>query len=248
MSAPPNNPFLQSVPLSIPAVLPPSRPISDGEPINAAVTNRLPVNTAGNMAIIHDLIKRFRDLSGEYLWQMPIAADVTVGDFVYFDPHAHAFKKGLARFTVDGEQVYESDTSLVWGVVINIRDDKADICTNGLCGFRPTSDAYSRLCTPGIRFLSNTEYGRLSDEAKCPCKCVGFLVGMKPSGEVQFFVRPYLSVDTRVHQHRLYSLVTAPSDDLTIPGWLSAGHHVFNGTAPTGAVYAYNPHFLTGCG
>ena len=256
-----SNLFLESVPLSIPETLLTSRPVMDGEPINAAVTNRLSIINAENTALLHTLIKRFRDLSGEYLWQMPISHDVVIGDFVYFDAYAHVFKRGLAKFETHGEQVYESESSLVWGVVVDIRNDKADICTNGLCEFRPSSGGvYFVFSTPGIRFLSDTIAGGLSNEAKSPYKCVGFLVGVKPTGEVQFFVRPYLSVDTTRHQHRLYSLVAAPAGDCEagvgeivnadtgLPGWLAAAHPIFEDMAPSDAVYGYNPVFLQSCG
>ena len=253
------NPFLESVPLSIPDSLFSNRPVMDGEPVNAAVTNRLPRANAENTAVIHALIKQFRNLSGEYLWRMPISADVVIGDFVYFDAHSRVFKKGLARFELAGDSIVESDTSLVWGVVIDIKDGRADICTNGLCEFRVSGDVYTSLGQPGPRFLSAIVPGRVSEESKSPHKCVGFLVGAKPTGEVQFFVRSYLSVDPRMHQHKSYALAASPAGDwrseagitnanVNLPGWLPASHPIFGGKNPIGAVYGYNPHFLPDCG
>jgi len=142
--------FLQSIPLSIPDVLLSSHLVMDGEPVDATTTNRLPQVNARNTARIHHLIKKFRDLSGEYLRQMLIAPDVRIGDFVYFDIHAHVFDRGSAKFTVAGEQVYESESSQVWGVVIDIRNDKADICTSGLCTFLPTTEVFANSRTPAI--------------------------------------------------------------------------------------------------
>jgi len=232
---------LDSVPLSIADSLLSGRPVTDGDPVNAAVTNRLPQTNAANTAYIHSLIKQFRDLSGEYLWRMPIANDVRIGDFVYLDIHAREFKRGLAKFTAIGGDLHESDTSIVWGVVTDIADDKADICTNGLCSFTPTSGAYTVDSQPGIRFLSDTVPGGTTEEVKYPTKCVGYLVGVQQSGKVQFFVRPYLSVDTGIHRHRSYALDVAA-------GWLPASDPVFDGNAPVDAVYGYDPALLAGCG
>jgi len=69
--------FLQSVPWGVPSSLLSSRPVADGEPVNAAVTNRLPGTNATNLSYIHSLIQSFNDLSGQYLWRMPMASDVT---------------------------------------------------------------------------------------------------------------------------------------------------------------------------
>ena len=247
--------FLKSIPLSIPDVLHAGRPVRDGEPVNAAVTNRLPSVNAANTEALHALIKTFRDFSGEYLWQMPIDGDTKVGDFVYFDSQSHVFKPGLARFTVEDRRVYESETSQVWGVVKSKDGDKATICTNGLCTFHPGTDVYANSPVPGIRYLSDTASGAVTTDAKYPCKCVGFLVGSRSSGEVQFFVRPYLAIDPRIHQHLSHRLAAVPAGDwdyedpvLTnpaneIPGWLPAGTG-----SPAGAVYGYNPNFLKNCG
>jgi hypothetical protein len=259
----PKGEFLESVPLGIGDALLTSRPVMDGEPVNAAVTNRLPKTNDANTAYIHGLIKRFHNLSGEYLWQMPITPEVRIGDFVCYDVRYRAFKPGIAKFTMADGNVAESESSLVWGVVVNIRNDKADICTNGLCEFRPTSNAYSHLPTPGIRFLSDTLSGGLTDKVRYPYKCVGFLVGVKQSGDVQFFVRPYLAADPRVHKHRSYELSAAPAGtwlpdsnsptaiahvNIDVPGWLPADHAIFDGVLPKRAIFGYNPNFLKGCG
>jgi hypothetical protein len=250
--------FLQSVPLNIPDVLLSSHPVMDGEPIDAATTNRLPQVNARNTASIHDLIKKFRDLSGEYLWQMPITSDVRIGDFVYFDAHSRLFDRGSTKFTLAGQHVTEAECAQVWGVVIDIRNDKGDICTSGLCTFHPTTDIFTKSCTPGIRYLGDN--GGVLEEASFPYKCVGFLVNVRQSGEVQFFVHPHLSADPRTHQHRSYALSAAPAGDwfsevvditntdINLPGWLPANHAIFEGKAPVNAVYGYNPHFLKGCG
>jgi hypothetical protein len=94
-----------------------------------------------------------------------------------------------------------------------------------------------------------------------PFRCLGYLVGVKQTGEVQFFVRPYLVSDPRVHQHRSYELSAVPagvwnaenpnyifSADTDISGWLPANHNIFNGKSPENAIYGYNPKFLQSCG
>jgi hypothetical protein len=244
--------FLSTAPTGLASSLLTSRPVSDGEPVNAATTNRLPGTNAANTSYLHSLIKQGYNQAGEYLWGMPIADDVIIGDFVYYAAETRRFEKGLAAFVSLAGVTDEADASAVWGVVTNIKYNKADICIDGLCTFKPTSSVYRDQSAPGLRFLSSRNRGEPIPEVQTPFRCLGYLVGVKQNGEVQFFVRPYLVNDPRVHQHRSYELCAAQvsntDDPNNTPGWLPADHALFGGKAPENAVYGYNPRFLEGCG
>jgi hypothetical protein len=240
--------FLNNKPRGIASSLLQNRPVADGEPVNAAVTNRLPGTNAANVAYLHSLVELGFDLSGEYLWDMPVADDVVIGDFVYFSATTRVFEKGLAQFTSEAGYYEEAESASVWGVVTNINSsNRANICTNGLCTFKPTTDVYKNQTQVGLRFLSSISRGEPTPEIQTPFRCLGYLIGVKQSGDVQFFVRPYLVADPRVHQHKSYELVPAFPSDSSEPGWFPIDDAMFSGrSVPPNAVYGYNPNFLAG--
>jgi hypothetical protein len=142
--------------------------------------------------------------------------------------------------------------------VTDVFYDEADICIDGLSMFRTTVSAYAAEPEPGIRYLSDIDPGGLIPARVQPMKCLGYLVGVKATGDVQFFVRQSL-ISSLPHQHRIVELVAAPAGTWTHtnppagitsvrldkPGWIPATHPVFAGKMPSGAVYGYNPAFLT---
>jgi len=254
----PNDIFLNSTPAGLASTLLKSRPVVDGEPVNAAVTNRVPVTNQGNIAYIHDLLKTAYDHSGEFLWGIPIADDVVAGDFVYYDSVRRVFDKALAKFVIQDGRQTESETSVVWGIVTRVDHNEADLCTDGLCKFRSELPCYTAEPEPGVRYLSDRIPGEPTGTRIAPAKCLGYLVGVKATGEVQFFVRQSLSLPLS-HQHQVVELVATPAGTWTAtnpqagitsirpdqPGWIPATHPIFAGKVPNGAVYGYNPVFLT---
>ena len=249
--------FLPSGPTGIASSLLSGRPVSDGEPVNAAVTNRLPRVNSGNMAYLHELLKRLHNRSGEFLYDVPIADDVVPGDFVYLDGAARVFAKGLSKTVLRDGVFIESESAQVWGVVVRVGNKEADLCTSGLCVFRTETAAYADYPDAGARYLSDRIPGEPTPKRHGPEKCLGYLIGVKASGEVQFFVRPHLTVDQRVHRHRSIELANVPagSCDREVPGmilqvrpdlagWMPADHAVFAGKVLPGALCGYNPAFL----
>ena len=238
--------------------------VSNGEPITADVTNRLPQVNTTNTAYLYELFRKDRNTSGSFLWNVPVASGVVPGDFVYFDAGAGVFDKALAKFqmvTVQGQSRYvESETSAVWGLVVATRDEYADICIDGLCEFKTQRPEYLLESEPGLRFLSTSVPGASVRLATAlPEKCLGSLVGVKPaSADVQFFVRTNLAASAKIHEHKSVELPSVPAGDIAIAGgrtidnpqesvagWLPANHSLFAGRAPVNAVYGYNPASLT---
>jgi len=250
--------FLPSGPAGIASSLLTGHPVLDGEPVSAAVTNRLPQTNTGNTAYLHELVKRVYNTSGEFLYDVPVAEDVVPGDFVYYDGSARVFAKGVSRSLLRNGRFLESESSMVWGVVVRIAHQEADLCTSGLCTFQTESAAYLEYPQAGVRFLSDKAPGEPTLYRNWPDKCLGHLVGVKSDGEVQFFVRLALAFDQRLHQHESFELVNGPagtSDHNTpgqilqvrtdLPGWIPASHPLFAGKVPPGAIYGYNPVALT---
>ena len=130
--------FLNLTPATIDSLLLSNRSVMDGEPVNAAVTNRLPGTNQSNVGYLHELLKKAKDNSGEFLWGVPVANDVLPGHFVYFDSVNRVFAKALTKFYVRDGQQLESEASAVWGVVVRVHNNEADICTSGLCTFQST--------------------------------------------------------------------------------------------------------------
>jgi hypothetical protein len=253
--------FLPSGATGIAGTLLSNRPVTDGEPVTASVTNRLPVTNSVNTAYLLELFKRGMNNSGEFLWGVPIAPDVVIGDFVYFAGTEGRFAKGLARYVFRDGRHQESETSAVWGVVIRVRNQTGDLCTSGLCEFETDLAVYLTVPEPGLRFLSDRTPGEPVPDPVLPEKCLGCLVGVKSTGAVQFFVRPSLTGDSGRHRHESLELASVPAGTChhslpkTItsvqpqqPGWVPASHPMFAGKMPEDAKYGYNPiAFQTGC-
>ena len=233
-----------------------NRPVLDGEPVTAAVTNRLPTTNQGNTAYLHELLKRAKNNCGEFLWGVPVAEDVICGDFVYYDSGSRVFAKGLARYVSNAGTVWEADTSQIWGVVISVRDKDADLCTSGLCEFTTSIQVYFQRPEPGVRFLSDQVAGELTVARPTLQKCLGYQVGVKGTDRVQFFVRHSLDSDARLHRHRSVELKNVPAGSWERnrpnmirsvqpdkPGWLPATDPIFTGKALPDAKFGYNPVF-----
>jgi hypothetical protein len=234
--------------------------VSDGEPVTATVTNRVPRVNAANENYLHDLLRKLHNSSGEFLWNQPIAPDVEIGHFVYYSKTTRQFEKALAKYILENGTFRESDTSAVWGLVVDVKYNKADICINGLCNLTPSINIYKTLGATGALYLSDIMPGAPSLTLKFPYKCLGYLIGVKSSGETQVFVKTNLSADPRLHEHRSYELAAKPSGSwqvqdgslITTPnqniaGWLPADHEIFGNKAPSNAIYGYNPNYLGGC-
>ena len=253
--------FLPSSTTGIAGTLLSSRPVLDGEQVTASVTNRLPVTNSVNTSYLHELLKRGMNNSGEFLWDVPIAPDVVVGDFVYYAGTERRFTKGLSRYIVQNGRQQESETAAVWGVVIRVRNQSGDLCTSGLCEFETNLAAYLTDPEPGIRFLSDRVPGEPTPNPVRPEKCLGCLVGVKSTGTVQFFVRHSLTGDSAHHRHESFELASVPAGTClrSLPqtitsvqqhkfGWVPATHPMFAGRMPEDAKYGYNPvAFQTGC-
>ncbi|MDR1478485.1 MAG: hypothetical protein LBJ00_06035 [Planctomycetaceae bacterium] len=253
------NTFLPNIVPGVASNLLTGKFISNGEAVTATVANRIPRINSANENYLHELLKRSYNNSGEFLWNQPISSDVQVGHFVYFNSITRRFEKALAKYVAVNGVFQESESSAVWGLVIAVKNNQADICTNGLCNLTPAIECYKTLGYTGEMFLQDLVAGEPSPEIKFPYKCLGCLIGVKPSGEIQFFVRINLTADPRLHDHRAYELAAAPAGNwtsdsdaisdinLNIPGWLPASHAIFNGEAPVNAVYGYNPKYLESC-
>ena len=229
--------FLQSNPASFFAPLLTARSVVDGEQVTAAVTNRLPEANQQNTLLLHEILKRINTASGEFLWNVPVSPEVESGDFVAYDTSRRVFVPGLAKFLFEAGRRLESPLAHVWGVVIRAKDKEADICVSGLCTFETDRSCWLEFPEPGIRFLSNTRLGEPEVLSHFPDKCLGFLVGVKAKGtgaEVQFFVKQYLAMNTRIHQHTSVQLKNELVNAATSERWLPATHSVFAGKVPAG--------------
>ena len=252
--------FLSSTPASMATSLLTNRLVVDGEPVNASVTNRMPQTNRDNLAYLHGILRRLEYGSGEFLWGVPAAEAVEVGDFVYYDAASRCFTPAIARYVIQNLKQVESESTSVWGVVIQRTGKTVDICTSGLCEFKTNIIHYLQSPEPGPRYLSSRSPGKAETLPDAPLKCLGYLVGVKVDGSVQFFMKQSLCSDTKGHEHKTVELKNAPagsidkatprvitSADAGIAGWLPANHSVFAGKAPAGAKYGYSPVGLQGC-
>jgi hypothetical protein len=243
-----------------------ARGVTDGEPVRASVANRLPGALEVNLEYLHELLKRGFDNSATFLYDLPVSDETRIGDFVYFDPNERIFKPGLAQFLVRNNEWTCAETAYIWGVVTEIRLNRADICTKGLCKFKSSATEhycakYQDTMPAGVYYLHTSIPGGVMPAGTKPSVCLGYLLGVHTDGEVQFYLDSSLSPNVRGHEHRSIELEIAPAGTWTpdtplslssintdLSGWLPAEHSIFEGKAPVNAVWGYNPKHLPQCG
>lgn len=235
-----------------------TRPIQDGEDVRATVANRLPDQNVQRSQHLKDRLDALQDSEALYLRNVAIDASVPTGRLVYFDPTTLSYKEALAVVefdtTLGGYLV--KDSSFVTGLVISKSSaTRGDIVQ---FGFLRDFDFTNTIGTPGdlledagAWYLSASVAG-MATKQKPP---VGiYVMFMRGDGSAHIQPSPREMLDEHIHYAfdlyaqpagvvecpLPYTKYTFVSSDSDLPGWLPASDLIFNGMAPTGAVFGYN--------
>ncbi len=226
--------------------------VKNGEPVTAGVTNRAPAQIDRNVRYLWDLVQAANLGSTVYARKVTVEADAQKGMPVYYDQSAQQFKRALARVATDpGTGVVETAASShVFGLVSYKHNATlADVLLYGYAELDLTA-AVSGAVAAGLYYLSGVTAGRLVRQRPPVSVPVCRVAGDK------VFVNPQLVDFLDRHTHYRFRLECLPAGDVTppvagdrhvitdpddsLPGWLPAGHAVFDGKAPSGAKFGYN--------
>lgn len=235
-----------------------TRPIQDGEEVRSAIANRLPNQNSQRSQHLKDRLDALQDSEALYLRNAAMDSSVKVGHLVYFDSSTLSYKPALASVefdtTLGGYLVKNS--SFVTGIVISKSSaTRGDIVQFGFIrdfDFTNTiGSTGSSLNDSGAWYLSASVAGMATRQQPPVGVYVMFLRG---DGSAHVQPAPREMLDEHIHYaFDLYAqpsgIVECPvpytkyafvSSDSDIPGWLPADDPVFNGMAPSGAVFGYN--------
>jgi len=197
-----------------------------------------------------------------------IAPDVLPGQPVFWNWVEHRYEKALAAAAPDPETqtlVVQPSSDCVGICVTKKSETLGDIVLRGIVDIADLQNAIDGPITPGRYYLSSAVPGKLVKQRPAVTVSVCHVQGPKDSCTTvpRVVVMPNVRDFIDEHIHYRFDLATAPvgtAATQTIndvervvitppqnaavaaatPGWLPAGHSVFNGKAPNGALFGYN--------
>lgn len=233
--------------------------IKDGEPVTAGVTNRPIQQLDQNIKYLWDIIQAASLGSTVYAREQTIAADLQIGQPVYFNAQTNRFEKAYATTVSNSTTGYLEipDQAQVWGIVAEKHNATlADILLFGFAQIDIHAAVGSELNQDGsvpaaTWYLSSVGAGFLTRQL--PPLTIPVC---KTTGNGGVFVNPSFVDFLENHRHYAFDLVMTPAGsvsppvlgnphvisnpDNTLPGWLPVSDTIFGGLAPDGAVFGYN--------
>lgn len=230
------------------------RLVRNGESVSAAVANRPTATLADRTDYLRQRLDDVDLAEGLRARDVALAEDTFVGAAVYFNTDRLQFENALA------ESATEADTgapvraarAVVLGVVVaKASTTLGDVL---LLGRHSPLDLAAAADTaapePGLYYLSADREGGLTLTRPAVPTPVLFYDG------TGVYVFPATRDFGEDHVHYAFDLTCRPAGDVTppadgdrhvitapdtgLPGWLPAGHAVFNGLAPSRAAFGYN--------
>lgn len=227
------------------------RLVDNGEPVDAGTANRPSQDLAARTEYLRDRLDGLEYKAANLDQDAICNADVQVGQPVYFDSVTSQYELAQAGVEVVDGVPRATDASACLGLVVAKKS--ATICTVCLSGkvALDLTPALTDTLRAGLLYLSSATAGQLVYQEPAASLCVCYADGL---GNV--FVRTSQRNFLENHSHFSLDLVWTPAGqvtteegrwavaiddaDATLPGWLPADDDVFEGAAPSGAVYGYN--------
>lgn len=195
---------------------------------------------------------------------VPISVDVQIGHSVYWNQAAARYDRAMGILTVDPVSGNLVSTNQAQCVGICTAKDSATVGSIGLSGYVTASSAFllnmtgSATPVPGTYYLSNDTPGRCVRARPGVPIHVAYIQSPSAICGIEYEVLIIPGVEDLVsdHIHLQFEMFAqpagthippaiggthtiSPATPLT-PGWLPAGHAIFNGRAPVGAKFGYN--------
>lgn len=226
-----------------PSWVPLIQSIINGESIDASVTNRPLDQLAARTEYLKALFQTMGVGKGSFDFDAPCTPDVFEGAAVYWNSTTKQYDLALAalKFNESGNYGSYADSSYVVGIciaksssqrgviVLNGRIDEVDFSAS-TGGALQAGPYYLSMTTPGLMTLERPAVGIL---------CMfGLSAASATSGSA--VVMPTFKNIVEDHIHYALDLSTATGVSSSTKGWVDASNSIFNGLAPSGAVYGYN--------
>lgn len=227
--------------------------LADGQPVNAASVNT-PINILQqNLQTLRDLLEL--GLTGQALIAqgVPVETGALVGQAVYYNPLTLQFERAIAAVTNDPttQALIMGQSSNVWGIIqTKPTATSANLLIAGMAPVDLTL-SFGAGAPAGQYYLSATTPGGLTNVQ--PSASVPVL---RCDGQGNVLVNPQTRDLLETHKHFKFPLRCFPAGGVTPPapggrhtvnvpnnaieGWLPASDPIFNGTAPSVAVFGYN--------
>lgn len=239
----------------------PVRHVQPGEAVSAGTVGR----PDGQLQARTEELKRRLDAadSGRVLVDAfaPLDSQVQVGQAVYWNVDTARYEQALAGVETDATSgsLVQTAASQCLGIVVRKASSLVgDVAISGLVTLETMEQAIAEESPAGWYYLSPTDPGKLVSQKPPVSVPVCFVFGPQDpcDPQVRVLVHAQQHDFLENHIHYRFSLVCRPAGDTTPPdvdqrhtitnpdtsleGWLPADHGVFNGLAPTGAVFGYN--------
>jgi len=234
--------------------------IKEGEPVSPGTPNRPLQQLDQNIQYLWELIAAAELGSTVYARQQTVVSTIEVGQPAYLNSTTQQFEPAYAATETDDVTGYltVAEQAQVWGIVAEKHNATlADILLFGyitvdISAAIATSELNDDGSVPaGIWYLSGSSVGQLTKQQ--PPVSVPVLKTDTAGG---VFVNPKFVDFLENHRHYVFDLEMTPAGDVTPPsvggthvitgadssqvGWLPAADAIFDGNAPTGAVFGYN--------
>ena len=226
--------------------------IQNGERVDANVSGRPDRSLSDRTEYLKQRIDALDNGQALFAFDVAVAADVVVGNAVYWNVTNQRFEKALAAVTQDeAGLIINSPAAEVIGIVHS--KTSSTIASLVLAG-KVTMDislAASATVSAGRYYLSGVEAGKLVNQSSSISVPV-----LYHDGNSTVYVLPQSKRLFDNHNHYKIELntdaagtvntpgpgesyeITNPDDSL--PGWLPSDHSSFNDLAPAGALFGYN--------
>lgn len=186
------------------------RQISNGEPVDAGVPNRVTRLLDENIRHLKQLIDASEIGSAIFARDVLVDPEVDIGQPVFYDPNLGGYRRALAgvETSENGDQVLTAQ-SQPWGLVYKKHSSvSADLLISGYAKLN-INDAIQpgESLTPGMYYLSGKVQGTVTKSTP------GLQVPvLRTTSQGDVFFAPQWSNFASGHQHYVFDLTCNPSD------------------------------------
>lgn len=235
------------------------RHVAPGEPVKSNVVGRPDRALEERTNYLKDRIEAAELGRALFDTEATIASDVLPGQPVFWNTQTQQYERALAAVETDptSQALVMQPSSDCVGILYSKKSPTlGDVVMQGLVRLSAISNAVDGPVAPGKYYLSAAAPGRLVKQRPPVTVTVCYVQGAKETcnDDPWVIVMPQARDFLEDHIHYRFELETTAAGtatlangrytisntDATKQGWLPAGHSVFGGKAPAGAVFGYN--------
>lgn len=239
------------------------RHIQRGESVSAGVAGRPDRALEGRTAYLKDRLDEAALGRANFDADATISPDLLEGQPVFWNDESQRYEKALAAVENDvasGTLVVQPSSECVGLLYAKTSATQGHVVLSGIVKLSSITNAIDGPVEAGRYYLSSAAAGKLVKQRPSVTVAVCFVLGPKETcdDDPWVIVSPQVRDFLEDHIHYRFSLTCLPAGmhsaadaaeagrhvitdpDSTEPGWLPADDPIFDGKAPTGAVFGYN--------